>query len=46
MGRAGARTVPEDGYGLSDEWMGLNAQPLVWELNQNSAGFAGSGLGM
>lgn len=47
MGREGARKVPEDGYGLSDEWMGLNGQTLgEGTESQNSVGFAGSGLGM
>lgn len=47
MGREEARKVPEDGYGLSDEWVGLNGQTLgVGVGRQNSVGFAGLGLGM
>lgn len=47
MGREEARKVPEDGYGLSDEWVGLNGQTLgVGVGRQNSMGFAGLGLGM
>lgn len=47
MGRGEARKVPEDGYGLSDGWVGLNGQTLgVGAGSQNSVGFAGLGLGM
>lgn len=28
MGREGVRKIPEDGYGLSDEWVGLDGQTL------------------
>lgn len=31
MGREGERKVREDGYGLSDGWVGLNGQTLGWE---------------
>lgn len=47
MGRGGARKVREDGYGLSDGWVGLNGQTLgVGAGSQDSGGSAGSGLGM
>lgn len=47
MGREGERKVHEDGYGLSDGWVGLNGQTLgVGAGSQDSGGSAGSGLGM
>lgn len=44
MGREEAGKVPEDGYGLSDEWVGLKGQTLG--VGAGNVGFAGKELGV